>query len=116
MLGLILCLFFILKKLKLGPGSGNRPPLMRLLGTLNLAPKRGIALVEVCGQWLVIGIGTENINLISKVDRPEWDGIPDTAIEEGGNMFHNILENIGLSRKTSRIKNVQKCAHDVKRS
>jgi flagellar biosynthetic protein FliO len=103
MLGLIFALFFILKRLKLGSLSGNRLPAMRLLGTLSLAPKRGIALVEVCDQWLVIGIGTENVNLISKVDRPEGSSLCDTGMAPGGNMFQSILENIGLSKKTPEI-------------
>ena len=103
MLGLILFLVFIMKRLKLGPLSGNRFHSMRLLGTLSLAPKRGIALVEICGQWLVIGIGTENVNLISRVDPPEGNAVPDTGIITSGNMFHSILENIGLSRKASDI-------------
>lgn len=102
-LGLILGLFFIMRRLKLGALSGNRVPLMRILGTLSLAPKRGIALVEICDQWLVIGIGTENVNLISKVDRPECNAVPNTGIPANGNMFQSILENIGLSRKTSEI-------------
>jgi flagellar biosynthetic protein FliO len=101
MLGLILGLFYIMKRLKLGPLSGNKIPAMRLLGTLSLAPKRGIALVEICGQWLVLGIGTENVNLISKVDRPEGNAIPDTGAEASGNTFRAILENIGLSGKKS---------------
>jgi len=101
MLGLIFCLFFILRRLKSVSLSGARGPSMRLLGSLSLAPKRGLALVEVCDQWLVIGIGTENVNLISKVDRPEGNATYETSPPGGKDMFHSILENIGLSRKTS---------------
>ena len=101
MLGLIFALVFILKRLKLGALSGNRFPPMRLLGHLSLAPKRGIALVEVCDQWFVIGIGAENVNLISKVDRPACGNLPITGGAGSGNVFQSILENIGLPRKNS---------------
>jgi flagellar biosynthetic protein FliO len=103
MLGLIFALVYILKRLKMGHLSGNRFPSMRMLGHLSLAPRKGIALVEVCDQWLVIGIGTENINLISKIDRQPGDSVPNTGITGGGNVFQSILENIGIPRKNSGI-------------
>lgn len=99
LLGLLFALVFILKRLKLGPLSGNRLSSMRLLGTLSLAPKRGIALVEVCDQWLVIGIGVESVNLISRVKRPTGDAVPNTGSTGSGGMFQSILENIGIHRK-----------------
>lgn len=105
-LGLIFVFFFVLKRLKIGPLAGSKPALMKLLGTLSLAPKRGIALVEVCDQWFVIGIGTENVSLISKVDRPEGGLQYNTGAMGGGTMFQSILDNIGLSRKTPDITDV----------
>lgn len=102
MLGLIFALVYLLKRLKMGGLSGNRRPSMRLLGHLSLAPRKGIALVEACDQWLVIGIG-ENVNLISKVDRPPSDALPDTVSPGGGNVFQSILENIGMPGKNTGI-------------
>lgn len=99
MLGLIFALVFILKRLKMGPLSGNRSRSMRVLGHLSLAPRKGIALVEVCDQWLLIGIGVESVNLISKIDRPACEPVADAGHEGGGKGFQSILENIGLSRK-----------------
>ena len=101
MLGLIFALVFLLKRLKMGNLSGNRFPSMRLIGHLSLAPRKGIALVEVCDQWLVIGIGTENVNLISRIDRPACDAVPNTVNPAGGNVFQSILENIGIQRKNA---------------
>ena len=91
-IGLILCLFYLLKRLRLGP-SGSRSPEMRLIGTMNLAPKRSVAVVEVCGRWLVLGVGTENISLLSR-----FDGPPDLASTESNSMdtskgFHAMLKN-----------------------
>jgi len=103
MLGLIFALVFILKRLKMGPLSGDRFPPMRLMGTLSLAPRKGIALVEVCDQWLVLGISAENVNLISRVDRPACDAVPETGNTGSGNVFQSILENISLPRKNRGI-------------
>jgi len=79
-LGMILVLFYLARKLKLRSGFRSAAiPEMRLVETLNLAPKRGLALVEFSGQWLIVGIGAENVSLIAKMDRPQT--------EEGGDRF-----------------------------
>jgi flagellar biosynthetic protein FliO len=104
MLGLLFGLLFIVKRLKLGPLAGNRGPAMRLLGFLSLAPKKGIALVEVCNQWFVVGVGAESVSLISKIDRPEGGPVYNTGATGGGTVFQSILENIGLSGKASITK------------
>jgi len=71
-LALILCIFFLVKRLRLGSLALDNYPEMRLISRLTLAPKRAIALVEICDQWLIVGIGTENVTLISKLDsRPD---------------------------------------------
>ena len=98
-LGLIIFLFFLLKRLRLSPVYGNRVPVMRILGTLSLAPKRAIALVEIMDQWLIVGIGTENVTLISRLERPLEVDTPDTGTQEQGRKFHSFLENIGLRQK-----------------
>ena len=98
-LGLIICLFLILKRFRLSHLSSARIPVMRILGTLNLAPKRAIALVEVCDQWLIVGIGTENVTLISKLDRPPEASGSDACIPTNGKKFHSFLQNIGFSQR-----------------
>ncbi len=72
---------------------------MRILGTLNLAPKRAVALVEICDQWLIIGIGTENVSFISKLDRPPEADASDFGLSSGEKKFHSFLENIGLRHR-----------------
>ncbi len=69
---------------------------MRILSILNLAPKRSIALIEVLDQWMVVGIGTDNITLISKVDRPEEDSDMQTEEKEEQSKFHSILQKINF--------------------
>ncbi len=95
---LVISLFFLMKRFRLGPLSNNKMPAMRLLGTLSLAPKRAIALVEVCDQWLVVGIGTENVTLISRLDPPPEMTAPGPGIPAKGGKFSLFLENLGLGQ------------------
>ena len=49
--------------------SGNRPPL-KIKGILNLGAKREIALVEVEGHYLVVGVTPAQISLLTRIERP----------------------------------------------
>jgi flagellar biosynthetic protein FliO len=69
-LGIIIGLFYLAKRLRWGRLSFNRYPAMRMIGTLSLAPKRSVAMVEVCGQWLVLGVGSETVTLLCRLDNP----------------------------------------------
>jgi flagellar biosynthetic protein FliO len=91
-LGLILCLFYVLKRLRAGSVAADRHARIRLLGTLNLAPKRAVALIEVCEQWLLVGIGTESVTLISRVERPAGSDTPDASTTGKGKSFLSLLQ------------------------
>lgn len=95
-LGLILFIFYLIKRLRLGQFTQSRIPDMRLLGTLNLAPKRALSLVEISDQWFVIGVGTENVNLISKMDRPPESMDPVASSQNSTKGFQSLLQNIRL--------------------
>ena len=92
-LGLIIFLFYILKHMKSGSLSLNRYPEMRILGTVSLAPKRAVALVEICDQWLVVGVGTESVTLLSKFDRPPQPHEDDTDSVGNTGSFQSFLQN-----------------------
>lgn len=79
-LGLIICLFYVLKRLRFGPAGTTGLSRMRVLTTMSLAPKRSIAIVEILDEWLVVGVGTDSVNLLTSVKRPN-----DPADEESGN-------------------------------
>ncbi|MFO7783475.1 MAG: flagellar biosynthetic protein FliO [Desulfatiglandales bacterium] len=70
-LGLIICLFYVLKRVRFGSAAAPGLSRMRVLTTLSLAPKRSIAIVEVLNEWLVVGVGTDSITLLTRIDRPE---------------------------------------------
>jgi flagellar biogenesis protein FliO len=43
---------------------------MQLVETLAIAPRRWVALVEIRDQWLVLGVGQEDVRLLSQLPRP----------------------------------------------
>ncbi|CCQ92017.1 exported hypothetical protein [Nitrospina gracilis 3/211] len=71
-LGLMFLLFHVFKKYvwKNGVfGTENKP--IKVLSTGFLGPKKSIALVEVAGEVLVLGIANENISLLANVEDPD---------------------------------------------
>ncbi len=56
-------------KLKLGGPAGN--PLVRTLATTSIGPKQRIALVEVAGEVMALGISDESISLLTTIDDTE---------------------------------------------
>ena len=98
-LGCILLLFFFLKRLRFNPLTSAKLPVMKVVGILNLAPKRAIALVEIGDQWLLVGVGTDSVTFLSKVERPAEAGTPDLGISSKDGKFHSVLEHIGLRRR-----------------
>jgi flagellar biogenesis protein FliO len=67
-LGLMFLIFFGFKKYVLKNtafGGGNK--MVNVLGTWFLGPKKNIALVEVAGEVLVLGISQDSISLLSSI-------------------------------------------------
>ena len=71
---LLMLFMFILKRFRGGTLSLKKYPAMKIISTLSLAPKRSIAIIEVCNEWILLGVGTENISFLSKYDKPEETG------------------------------------------
>lgn len=90
-LGLIVCLFYVLKKTRLGR-SAQGPARLRLLNTLSVAPKRSVALVEVRDQWLVVGVGAESVTLLCRMERPEGGQEGPARGFSTGTDFKSVLE------------------------
>ena len=101
-IGLILIFVYLLKRFRIGPMSMNRSPIFRLLGSLNLAPKRSIALVEIHNQWLVLGVGTESVTLLSKMDRPREEGLSENQSDFGHKNFKTLMQDL-ISNKRKLV-------------
>ena len=90
----------MLKRAKGGALSVKKYPLIKSLATLSLAPKRSLALVEVCDQWLLVGVGTENVSLISKFEKPDKDSQFFKEMPMEKNSFDAFLsKTIGTAKK-----------------
>jgi len=82
-LGLIFLLFFGFKKYVLKNTPFGAGKLVQVLSTSFLAPKKNIALVEVAGEILVLGISDHNISLLTTIR--EHGRIEEIKNEHGGN-------------------------------
>lgn len=51
--------------------SVSRGRWIKVLGNHYLGPKKSIAVVQVPGTVLVVGVGTEQVNLLTRIDDPE---------------------------------------------
>ena len=82
-LGLMFLIFFGFKKYVLKNtafGGGNK--LVNVLGTWFLGPKKNIALVEVAGEILVLGMSQDNITLLSSIiDEEKIEEIKNTSVK-----------------------------------
>ena len=67
---MIFMVIYLLKRFRLKSLSLKKIPEIRLISTLNLGVKKSIALVEVCDEWLVLGVGTQSVTLLTKLERP----------------------------------------------
>jgi flagellar protein FliO/FliZ len=93
-LGLMFLIFFGFKKYVLKNtafGGGNK--LVNVLGTWFLGPKKNIALVEVAGEVLVLGMSQENITLLSCI-------IDEDKIEEIKNVCGKGKISLGINSTT----------------
>ena len=109
--GLIICLFYLLKRFRWNAFSGNKNTRMRILGMLQLATKRAIALVEICDQWLIVGVGTENLTLISKMEPPPIPCDSENGRAEDKKKFHSILHNLSPWQKAMGLRKDEKPKH-----
>ena len=91
-IGLILVVTYGIRRLRFGASPFQGGPKMRVLGTLTLAPKRSIALIEVCGELLLLGVGTENVTLISKIEDIEDQEAGGQIDQRRGGNFLSILK------------------------
>jgi flagellar protein FliO/FliZ len=91
--GLILLLFYLIKRLRLNPLALRRDPQMRLIETLNLAPKRSVSLIEVRDHWLVLGVGAESVTLLSRLDAPPQPTNTHPGNPDDRRGFHSLLQN-----------------------
>jgi len=70
-----------------GPTSGRQ--LINVLCTRPVAPKKSVALIQVPGDVLVVGISGDNLTLLSKIEDREL--VAELAAQPGQPTFSNLL-------------------------
>ena len=98
-LGGLLVVFYLMKRfLKRDVGeSGN--PLIRVIASQYIGIKKNIALVEVPGAVLVVGVSNDNIALLTKIEDP---GVLDGIKQETSRITPSFSDH--LQRLTTRFK------------
>jgi len=74
-----------------GPASGRQ--LINVLSTRPLAPKKSIALIQVPGDILVVGIAGDNLTLLSKIEDREL--VAELSDQPTQPAFSNLLQRLG---------------------
>jgi flagellar biogenesis protein FliO len=74
-LGLVLFIVWVLyrvakTKLPISPMGGNAK-LIHVVDSQYVGVKKSIALVRIPGSVLVVGVGSDNVNLLTQIDDPE---------------------------------------------
>jgi flagellar protein FliO/FliZ len=70
-LAVLVGLYWFVRRFLPGQTPGTAGGGLRLVGRLPLGPKRGLALVEVAGRVLVVGLSEQNISLLATIDDPD---------------------------------------------
>ncbi len=97
--GLLILFYFIRRKFK-GEVPGSKGKLIKVLGNSYIGVKKYISLVEVPGEILVLGITSDNICLLTKIEDKHI--LDEFKTFEGEKMWPSFSEQ--LSRISSRLK------------
>jgi flagellar protein FliO/FliZ len=102
-LGGLLVVFYLLKRFLRRESGGSGNPLIRVIASQYLGIKKNIALVEVAGTVLVIGVSNDNISLLTKI---EDQGALDAIRQQSSRLTPSFSEH--LQRLTTRFKQTDK--------
>ena len=95
-LGLMFVLFYLARKTVLrGQGMAPAGKVIKMIASHGLGPKKSIAVVNVAGEFLVLGIGAERITLLSKLESSSsLETLMQSLDVQNGQSFTSILGNV----------------------
>jgi flagellar biosynthetic protein FliO len=99
----LLVVFYLLKRFLRREGGGSGNPLIRVIASQYLGIKKNIALVEVAGTVLVLGVSNDNISLLTKI---EDQGALDAIRQQSSRLTPSFSDH--LQRLTTRFKQTDK--------
>ncbi len=100
--GLFIC-YYVARRFIKRDVSGSRPHVIKILANRYIGVKKNIALVEVAGTIMVLGISNDRISLLTTIEDPAaLEGLRrDQSIAPASFSDH-------LQRLTSKIKSAKK--------
>ena len=98
-LGGLLVVFYLLKRFLRRDAGGTGNPLIRVIASQYIGVKKNVALVEVPGTVLVLGISSDNISLLTKIEDPS---VVDAIRQETTRLTPSFSDH--LQRLTTRFK------------
>ncbi len=70
-IGIMLVLVYLVRKFGLGGQPLKQGSLINVVDSRLLAPKKQVTVIEVAGEYMLLGISEQQINLISKLEESE---------------------------------------------
>jgi flagellar protein FliO/FliZ len=96
-IGVIYILYYVSNRWFKGMPGGRASGLIRVVETRYMGPKRSLMIVEVAGEYLLLGNGSDGMRLIKKLEGDEFgsctlDSPPQTTPEAFLKKFDGTLE------------------------
>ena len=89
-LGILLLILWLLRRYSSHQGPGGQQGIMRMVASMYVAPKERIALVDVLGEKILIGITPQQISFLARIEDDE-DQCGSQATEAPGGFFKALL-------------------------
>jgi len=98
-LGGLLVVFYLLKRFLRRDAGGPGNPLIRVIASQYIGVKKNIALVEIPGTVLVLGVSNDNISLLTTI---EDQSVVDAIRQKSSRLTPSFSDH--LQRLTTRFK------------
>ena len=89
-LGLLLLVLWLIRRYSSHQGPGGQQGIIRMVASMYVAPKERIALVDVLGEKLLIGITTQQISFLARIE-DDKDLCGSQKTETTGGFFKALL-------------------------
>ncbi|WP_410497438.1 flagellar biosynthetic protein FliO [Chitinibacter sp. S2-10] len=89
-LGLIVAAAWLMRRFSLVPGAGSGH--LRVVSGVMVGQRERVVIVEIEGQWLVLGVTGEQVNVLHKLDKPEGVDVAAPALPAFAQWLQAALE------------------------
>ncbi|CDL82160.1 flagellar biosynthetic protein FliO [Xenorhabdus cabanillasii] len=107
--GILLLIFFItwlIRRLGLSPARNKNHRLLNVKASCSLGPKERIVVVEIENSWLVLGVTSQQINVLHQLPVPSDNTEKETVLKTFpfGQLLKNTLQQKSKNNKDSDEK------------